>query len=314
MVETGRVGSQGWPIKYWYWGGWSKGNKIYNNYLKKTDFSVWDFAIESNHESGMEIYNNTIMGAVDLNNQFKGTYNYSVYIHDNILGPDMAITGSPPSYAGIILEFGNENVLVERNLISNVSPCFLFTPRSGAQINVTIRYNICRNIKTSSYYYEGMRMVEPNNIQINGFYVYNNIFQGYSASAMGYGVSIATDGTGYTGYDMQFINNIIINFGTSSYNGPMTFSTTNIDGLYIKNNIFYNSGNSNAVKLTGTPTNYVNSGNINLNPLFVNAAGGDFHLQAGSPAINNGTNVGLISDFAKNPVSNPPEIGVYEYP
>lgn len=39
----------------------------------------------------------------------------------------------------------------------------------------------------------------------------------------------------------------------------------------------------------------------------------DYHLVSGSPAINTGINVGLTTDFAGNPVSNPPDMGIYEY-
>lgn len=54
---------------------------------------------------------------------------------------------------------------------------------------------------------------------------------------------------------------------------------------------------------------------VNANPLFTNAAGNDFTLQSSSPAIDNGTNVGLTTDFAGNPVpsGNAPDIGAYEY-
>lgn len=50
-------------------------------------------------------------------------------------------------------------------------------------------------------------------------------------------------------------------------------------------------------------------------PLFVNA-GTDFHLQAGSPAINAGVNVGLTTDYDGSvvPQGPAPDIGAYEYP
>jgi hypothetical protein len=51
---------------------------------------------------------------------------------------------------------------------------------------------------------------------------------------------------------------------------------------------------------------------ISLNPLLVNPTS-NFNLQAGSPAIGAGVNVGLTNDYAANPVHNPPSIGAYEY-
>ncbi|HPD81964.1 MAG TPA: choice-of-anchor Q domain-containing protein, partial [Candidatus Pacearchaeota archaeon] len=310
MLEN-RTSNQGYPIKFWYWNGWSKGVKIYNNHLEKTSWALWDFAIESNYEKGMEIYDNRIIGSIDLNYQLASSeYPYSVYIHDNVVGPAGPISGWHDSASAIVLEFSSENVLVENNLLVNASPCFMFTPRTGSMNNVTIRYNICQDVMTSGYYIEGLRVVEPSNIQINGFYFYNNIFHGHSASSLGYALSISTAGSGYTGTNMQFKNNVIINFG----GGPMRFSTSSINGLYIQNNIFYNSG-SNQVSLSGTPSNYTNSGNLVSNPLFVGASTGNFHLQSSSPAINAGLNLGLTSDFERTsvPQGSAPDIGAYEY-
>ncbi|HFA49180.1 MAG TPA: T9SS type A sorting domain-containing protein, partial [Bacteroidetes bacterium] len=53
-------------------------------------------------------------------------------------------------------------------------------------------------------------------------------------------------------------------------------------------------------------------------PLFENASGTfsepeDFKLTASSPAINAGTNVGLTTDYAGNPIVGTPDIGAYEF-
>ena len=51
------------------------------------------------------------------------------------------------------------------------------------------------------------------------------------------------------------------------------------------------------------------------NPLFVDAVNGDFHLQSNSPAIDNGTNVGILfdRDGVSIPQGSAPDIGAYEY-
>ena len=51
------------------------------------------------------------------------------------------------------------------------------------------------------------------------------------------------------------------------------------------------------------------------NPLFVNAALGNLHLSAGSPAINHGINVGLNVDLDGNPRPSGAsfDIGAYEF-
>tara|TARA_R110000868_G_scaffold154729_1_gene380862 strand:- start:11869 stop:13482 length:1614 start_codon:yes stop_codon:yes gene_type:complete len=45
----------------------------------------------------------------------------------------------------------------------------------------------------------------------------------------------------------------------------------------------------------------------------VNPMNWDLHLQAGSPAINAGTYLGISPDFGGSPTSNPPSIGLYNY-
>jgi hypothetical protein len=48
-------------------------------------------------------------------------------------------------------------------------------------------------------------------------------------------------------------------------------------------------------------------------PLFKNSVGNDYTVYSDSPVINNGTNVDCGSDYYNNPVSNTPDIGIYEY-
>ena len=49
---------------------------------------------------------------------------------------------------------------------------------------------------------------------------------------------------------------------------------------------------------------------VTSDPRFVNASGGDFHLQAGSPAIDAGRQIpGITDGFA----GNAPDIGAYEF-
>lgn len=314
MIMNGHsTGNQGWPIKFWLWGGMMNGCKIYDNWLEKTDYTIWDFAIESTGEDGMEIYNNTIRGGVDLNKQnFSGTYTYSVYIHDNIIGPPGSVSGLYAS--GITLEHNNSNVLIERNLIQNCSPAILFTPRTLDQTNVVIRYNIMSNIWASSYYNEGITMNPTGaGVDINGFYVYNNIIHGNNSVESGLKFVHAGGAAITSATNFELINNVILNF--KGYNGnPINLTGAGVySNLKIQNNIFYNNL-SNSPVLSGTPTNYTNSNNLTSNPLFT-SSGTDFTLQENSPAIDAGLNINLTTDYLLHsvPINSIPDIGAYEY-
>ena len=298
--------AQGWPIKFWLWDGRMYGCKIYNNWLEKTNFNTWDFAIESNNEDGMEIYNNTILGGIDLNHQtYSGTYPYSVWIHDNVIGFDSNPGGQYS--AGITLEHEDVNVIIERNLIKWCGPGILFTPRATTQTNVIIRYNVFRNCHSTTVGYSAGIVMNPGGaMAINGFYVYNNVIHGTAA----YGIRFMHNTAAYTIDNFRIINNVIQGFSSGA---PVYFTGGGtLSNLYIRKNIFYGNGNSNNPLLSTTPSPYYSDTPIKLDPQFV-VAGSDFHLQATSPAINAGEDVGLTTDFENNPVSIPPEIGAYEY-
>ena len=61
----------------------------------------------------------------------------------------------------------------------------------------------------------------------------------------------------------------------------------------------------------------IEANNLSINPYFLDAAGGDFHLQSGSPAINAGKD--LSSDFTTDFDGNSRtkdgdfDIGAYEF-
>jgi hypothetical protein len=56
------------------------------------------------------------------------------------------------------------------------------------------------------------------------------------------------------------------------------------------------------------------TGNISEDPLFVDAAGGDYHLQVGSPCIDKGTAVGAPThDIEGTPRDAAPDMGAYEW-
>ena len=114
----------------------------------------------------------------------------------------------------------------------------------------------------------------------------------------------------------RIINNVIaLNGGFNTLNILPT--TTN---AIVKNNIFYQNTNG-SIQLDGIGGSYTNNcllqlfagdhtntnGNIEVDPVFLNPATGNFQLQSNSPCRNSGTDVELA--FAESA----PDMGAFEY-
>ncbi|MGO9972231.1 MAG: choice-of-anchor Q domain-containing protein [Solirubrobacteraceae bacterium] len=118
---------------------------------------------------------------------------------------------------------------------------------------------------------------------------------------------------------------------TSVPNGPGA-SGNQITDVSVINSILYEPSGNNPINVTPGPPVFspppdlvMNSlisgpdwagsnGNINGDPLFADEPGGDYHLTAGSPAINTGTTTGApLDDFDGALRDSTPDIGAYEY-
>jgi hypothetical protein len=308
-------GFNGWPIKYWNQ-GWLKGCKIYNNIITKKPYhgtypgdGGWDFAIEFFNIKGLEIYGNTIQGSIDLNYNYKGSYAYSVWIHDNLLTHPVLNSNHESS---IILEFRTESALIENNIVNNRSNFIQYctrgvndyggdnlpnpggTPVGGYSyiLNNIIRKNVCSNI------YQGNGIGTSGGIlvisegtddpQIKNMQIYNNTIVAKSGDAPYVGLDFTSQP--YGNGDSLFIRNNIINgFNGAWLQGSNT--NTNLNHTTVTNNNAWGNGSNVPVWPAGNPGNYINSNNTALNPLFVSAT--DFHLQATSPCVNTGVYVGI---------------------
>jgi len=120
----------------------------------------------------------------------------------------------------------------------------------------------------------------------------------------------------YAPANNQVVNNTVVNnpgpdFG-GIYIGPATSGGAAINTL-VENNISYNNtGPGNFTDLGASTTKITNL--FGINPLFVNMAGNDFQLQAGSPAINVGTAANAPStdvDGVPRPQGAGVDIGAY---
>lgn len=89
---------------------------------------------------------------------------------------------------------------------------------------------------------------------------------------------------------------------TRIINNIITESNTGIESWSGYYEIFNNNLWDNQENYIGIPDQTGINGNISADPVYANAAGGDYHLQADSPCIDAGTNEGApSSDFEGNP-------------
>jgi hypothetical protein len=185
-----------------------------------------------------------------------------------------------------------------------------------ASNNLIERCEVYNNSGYGLHLYDegGFKQVNNNTVRLNR--LYNNGQWGL----------ILSSGTGNMAYNNIMWSNgqggINIQYGnvrnTQVYNN--TIYNSSPYGLYIgssssnatvRNNIVYQSG---GIQNQGVGT--VLSNDLTTDPKFVNPAGADFHLQAGSPAINAGTAVGIVTtdfDGLPRPQDTFVDIGAYEF-
>jgi hypothetical protein len=258
--------------------------------------------------TGNQIVNNTFSG-------LQATYGAIEYGGNDglIQGNRIEISGGGDTQDhGIYLHFGRNNV-VRENYISGFSGYGIHaydedkgdhTPR--AYDNILIEGNVITDSASRSGIILGPHdstiamdnVVIRNNVIFNNadcgiltryqsipnLRIYNNVIYGNAC-----GISISNNVN-----RLEIVNNIL----DSNSGGHIEISGS-VSNLLITHNL-YNSPSR-------AGSGFTDSHPLFGDPLFVDANSGEFHLQAGSPAIDAGTNVGL----PYNGVA--PDIGAYEF-
>jgi hypothetical protein len=334
LTQTGRAVTENGNLLY-LWGATNKALKFHDNICTKptTDGVIsgnaggWNFHIESGYSHGYEIYNNTFVGGVALDlaggNQVKGDYDYSWYVHDNDFSLSSQITKpTAGTHSPMAMDFERtcEDVIVERNIFRNYPTAINFTTSSSDYIKrrIYFRYNIFRNAGYAdadyAYHIVWQGASDATGNLAYEMYFYNNVFHANLGRAF-FGFLCA-----YNLNDIYIRNNVFVNAHLNGwmivplYCGDLVTLTGAFTGMYIDNNLMYNNANSNNIRYVDGKTMTIVSYADNIlgeDPLFVSTT--DFHLQAGSPCINAGIDVGLTTDYDGQAVSDPPEIGAYEY-
>ncbi len=141
----------------------------------------------------------------------------------------------------------------------------------------------------------------------------NNLIINNDADAGG---GIACDGS-----SPIIINNTIVD--NTAFDGAGIYCL-NTNSPYVANTILWDNNGAEidldnasiTVEYSDIEGGYTGTGNINADPLFLDAAGADYHLQAGSPCIDSGIYTSaVLNDIDGNarPQGAAYDIGAYEY-
>ena len=263
-------GYNGYLIKY-HNDGYLKDVKIFNNTLIKIPFAGnyggdngWDFAIECwNVEGGMEIYGNTIQGAIDIVTTTRGMYKYGVWIHDNRIGQPVL---NSHFESGIIFEVSNESVIVENNTLQKVSGGILFYPQENTVLSdIIIRNNRFEQIGRQSgngnngngiHISAGSLHGNTNRYTLSNLLVQNNRFIAAENNAPFYGIEI----TGAAAANGIHIKKNTIQGFTAAW---LVANPANvIDSLVLEENILSGNGHGNEpLFMVGAPAHLLSNKN-----------------------------------------------------
>jgi hypothetical protein len=271
-----------------------------------------------NSRGGMNIYDNQFQGGgchIDIggDSNTKGAYSYSWWIHDNLFNQDALQSYNTDGYytVAVDLERNVQDAIIERNHIRRLNwgvylSCDGYSTNLGSE-NIRISYNIFESIGTTDNLYAAALMISSletslghSNIRFD-----NNTITAGASFNVGAGIITAL----YAGtLDNLYIRNNIM----KGFMRPMWVAATqNPDTVYYQNNHSNNTSDAIYYSAGRAITDLQTADNQTGDPVFVSAI--DFHLQAGSPCINQGLGIGLTTDYAGATVADPPEIGAYEY-
>jgi hypothetical protein len=309
--------------------GYLRGVKIYDNNIQvnlhdTAGIYSYAFAIELwTGRGGVEIYRNTCTGGIDIAgygwNDAYG-YGFAVKVYENTL----ILAAQPVTIeAGILLESGiTGGAYIYRNYVKNFQTALTLSLTEVSPVQgmdgIYIYYNIFAEIgqnATMTGYSMQYTMVKTSasyTPAINDFRVYNNIFYRSAGTVQIYGINMvakdAVTGLGADWSNISVQNNIWFNVFT-----PCKWEDQTVDEITVSNNISYNATNNNRL-VNCVVTNDHLTAMLTGDPAFVRAV--DYHLQAGSPAINAGVATGqafITTDYDGDAIANPPEIGAYEF-
>lgn len=314
---------RGVPVKFWYFNSWMLGCKIHDNTIQKLGSTVhssdgdgWDFAIESCSHVGMEIYNNSFIGAVDLNAGMSGTfdgtnYEYASWIHDNSFSadPNVKIDHSDYEEWAIVLERITQKTIIERNTAADCNSFIYFNTRDSVT-DVDIRYNVCTDMSPNGgtmIRLDGIAQSGAQNpMVVSNLNIYNNILQTRSSDNAGFAIFLGQQMDAWRGENITIANNIISDPGYGSGIDVGNHNTlSDMDGLYIENNLFHHVATMRNLNYSGSADAVVADNIMATDSQWADAfASSGWHPAENSVLIDAGKNMGADTDAWNNRVNS----------
>jgi hypothetical protein len=218
------------------------------------------------------------------------------FVHNYFHGNN--VNNCPGCHIDCWQNFNVDGSVIARNITLDGNVCFNAHEgvimannalTSGTFTNVVIKNNLIGYGPSDGHPWCILLTNLPNPV------VFNNVCIG--------GGTILQDDTGSVNNGVLTVkDNIFFNCGSNPYDA------TGSNVLVQSNNLLFQSGT------TYSSANFPNNV-LNQNPLFVNSAGDDYHIQSGSPAKDTGANVGVLADLDGNvrPFGAGFDIGAYEF-
>jgi hypothetical protein len=303
---------------------------------------IQDFLVTDSHGSGVKIEANAVRNTIWKNEitrtgtgvMVKGQYNLMTgnYVHDltmivndpqpwtdygavcfwleagnNEISYNRGINCRAPSYDfgydGGFVEIwqSGDNSYIHHNYARNTNGFFeLGAGGSGSAQNVRVAYNVIVNVTGQGSGTSVCFNTGSYNITVGAFRFENNTFVSTAGHPDAYMIFGCRDDLSM----LRVRNNIFYSDIQVALNGNFTRS----------NNVYY------MVNMKrGSGVGYgMGTGELTANPLFMNMAGGDYHLKMTSPAVDAGINLGYTKDYEDIPVPQAvgsllPDIGAYEF-
>jgi hypothetical protein len=319
ITQTTRPsGQNGYAVKH-YRNGYNKNCRIFNSTINRNHTGcTFPFTGEIWNSYGLEIDHNNFDGGWDLicNKGGFGDVAYGVDYHHNVIVNTTAGLGEYE----MAVEFEDQAI--------------------GACADCIVRNNIAIGTSTTTFFsflkvFSTGSLGNVKNFDRNKFF--NNIIIGtrfmgdWGSSYTTFddwvienntcdGKSIALDclqfvgGTGTVFNNLTNRNNIIVNY-TRSCIRTGDFAGGDLTNYVEDKNLMF--GNGSNTRTDVVPAKIISISGTNLtsaNPLFVNSAINDYHLQAGSPAKDTGAATGYTTDYYDSVRSGSMDVGAVNAP